>query len=258
MAYSVSLLSVLRQPKITALLLLGFASGVPLFLTSKTLQAWMTVADVDLSKIGLFSLVALPYSLKFLWSPLLDRYVPPFLGRRRGWLLIFQVGLVLAIATMGLQNPAAGLQLLAINALVIAFFSASHDIALDAYRTDVLETEEMGIGASTYVFGYRIALLLTGSLALILADHIPWPMVYVLMSLLMFLGIATSVLAPEPKKTELPPNTLVDAVIQPFQEFFHRYGFLKALTILLFVILYRKSMCRICHRRIGGLFDEYL
>ena len=161
-----------------ALLLLGFASGLPLLLTSRTLQAWMTAEGVDLKSIGLFSLVALPYSLKFLWSPLLDRYMPPFMGRRRGWLVITQVALTLAIAAMAFQRPAQALQLLAINALAIAFFSASQDIAFDAYRVDVLQEREMGAGAAVAVLGYRIALLVTGSAALILADRLSWQVVY--------------------------------------------------------------------------------
>jgi PAT family beta-lactamase induction signal transducer AmpG len=168
-----------------ALLFLGFASGLPLFLTSRTLQAWMTLEGIDLGKIGLFSLVALPYSFKFLWSPLLDRFVPRFLGRRRSWLVITQIALTLAIAAMSFQQPQQSLQLLAVNALLIAFFSASQDIAFDAYRTDVLGLEEMGAGAAVGVLGYRIALLVTGSLALILADHLSWQLVYLCLAGLM-------------------------------------------------------------------------
>lgn len=163
-----------------ALLLLGVSSGLPLLLTSKTLQAWMTVEKVNLAAIGLFILVGLPYSLKFLWAPLLDRFTLPFLGRRRGWLIVIQSALLIAIALMALQKPASGLQLLAINALVIAFLSATQDIAADAYRGDVLEEREMGASAAVFVLGYRIALLATGSLALILADRIPWSTVYLL------------------------------------------------------------------------------
>jgi len=222
-----------------ALLLLGFASGLPLFLTSRTLQAWMTVEGVDLGAIGLFSLVALPYSLKFLWSPLLDRFVPPGLGRRRGWLVITQIFLVVAIATMSLQSPQQALGLLAINALFIAFFSASQDIAFDAYRTDVLEEREMGAGASLAVLGYRIALLVTGALALILADRLPWNIVYLLMAGLMALSIIVSVWAPEPVDQEQPPASLQEAVIMPFAEFFRRSGVGQALLVLLFIVLYR-------------------
>ena len=234
-----SFLQVFQSRKMAALLLLGFASGLPLFLTSKTLQAWMTVEQVDLAAIGLFSLVALPYSLKFLWSPLLDRYVPPFLGRRRGWLLVTQIGLTLTIAAMSLQNPRQSLQLLALNAVLIAFFSASQDIAVDAYRVDVLEERETGAGAAVAVLGYRIALLVTGSLALILADQIPWTLVYLCLAGLMALSILVTLFAPEPKQIDRPPSTLAEAVILPFQEFFQRSGFAQGLLILVFVVLYR-------------------
>ncbi len=232
-------LQVFQQPKMAALLLLGFSSGLPLYLTSKTLQAWMTVENVNLTAIGLFSLVGLPYSLKFLWSPLLDRYVPPFLGRRRGWLVLTQIALFLAIAAMALQNPAQALQLLAINALIVAFFSATQDIAVDAYRTDVLEEREMGAGVAVYVLGYRVALLATGALALILADRIPWPAVYLLMSVLMGVGLVAAIWAPEPTLRDRPPESLSEAVRLPFQEFFQRSGWLQGVLILVFVVLYK-------------------
>lgn len=222
-----------------ALLLLGFSSGLPLFLTSKTLQAWMTVEGVNLRSIGLFSLVGLPYSLKFLWSPLLDRFVPPFLGRRRGWLVLTQGALLLAIAAMALQQPRQALQFLAINALFIAFFSATQDIAADAYRTDVLEQREMGAGAAVFVLGYRVALLVTGALALILADQMPWSTVYLLMSLLMVVGLVSSFWAPEPREQERPPESLSEAVILPFAEFFQRSGTIRAVLILVFIVLYK-------------------
>jgi len=230
---------VFQSRKMAALLLLGFASGLPLFLTSRTLQAWMTLEGVDLGAIGLFSLVALPYSLKFLWSPLLDRFVPPFLGRRRGWLVIAQVGLTVAIAAMALQNPKQSLQLLAINALLIAFFSASQDIAFDAYRTDLLEQREMGAGAAISVLGYRVALLVTGSLALILADQMPWPLVYLCLAGLMLLSVLYSAWAPEPTGGDRPPETLADAVRLPFLEFFQRSGIWRGALILVFIVLYR-------------------
>lgn len=222
-----------------ALLLLGFSSGLPLFLTSKTLQAWMTVEKVDLGAIGLFSLVGLPYSLKFVWSPLLDRFVPHFLGRRRGWLVMTQGGLLLAIAFMSFQKPSGGLQLLAINAGVIAFFSATQDIAFDAYRTDILEQREMGAGAAVAVLGYRIALIVTGSLAFILADKSPWPQVYLLMATLMAVGLVSSFWAPEPLERSRPPATLFDAVRLPFLEFFQRLGWRQGILILVFIVLYK-------------------
>lgn len=236
---SQSMLQVFRQPKMAALVLLGFSSGLPLYLTSKTLQAWMTVENVNLAAIGLFSLVSLPYSLKFLWSPLLDRYVPPFLGRRRGWLVLTQLALLVAIAAMALQSPTQALQLLAINALIVAFFSATQDIAVDAYRTDVLEEREMGAGAAVYVLGYRVALLATGALALILADQIPWPAVYLVMSGLIVIGLVTAVWAPEPPLRDRPPESLIEAVRLPFLEFFQRLGWLRGGLILVFIVLYK-------------------
>jgi len=228
------------QHKMLVLLLLGMSSGLPYYLTNRTLQAWMTQANVDLTTIGLFSLVALPYSLKFLWAPILDRYVPPFLGRRRGWLLITQIALMLVVAWMSMRDPARGLQLLAFNALMIAFFSATQDIAVDAYRADVLEDREMGAGASIWVVGYRIALIVTGAVAFILADRMPWPMVYLLLALLMLVGILGTLLAPEPVSVA-PPRTLTDAVRLPFQEFFQRAGVMRGALVLLFIILYKLS-----------------
>ena len=233
-----SLLGVFGQPKMAALLFLGFSSGLPLFLTSRTLQAWMTVEGVDLATVGKVSLLALPYSLKFLWAPLMDRYVPPFLGRRRGWLVITQVLLAVAIMAMSLHDPKQGLRLLFINAVLIAFFSASQDIVVDAYSIDVVDDRETGAGASLKVVGYRAALILTGGLALVLADRMPWPYVYVAMGLLMFVGVATAFLAPEPVLREGRPVTLVDAVGKPFLEFFNRAGPATGLVLLLFIVLY--------------------
>lgn len=221
------------------ILLLGFSSGLPLFLTSTTLQAWMTKEGVSLTSIGLFSLVALPYSLKFLWSPLLDRYVPPFMGRRRGWLVITQIALMIAISCMFFQQPKQALQLLAVNAIVIAFFSASQDIAFDAYRTDVLEEAEMGAGAAITVLGYRLALVLTGSLALILADRLPWSVVYLFMAALMLVGLVSTFFAPEPTKPVHTPESLLDAIVLPFIDFFQSHGVSLGVVSLLFITLYK-------------------
>jgi PAT family beta-lactamase induction signal transducer AmpG len=233
------LLKVFQSRKMSALIFLGFSSGLPLYLTSQTLQAWMTKENIDLAAIGLFSLVGIPYSLKFLWAPILDRFVPPFLGRRRGWLVIAQIGLLLAIAGMGLQDPRTALVLLAINALFIAFFSATQDIAADAYRTDVLEVREMGAGVAIFVLGYRLALLTTGALALILADRFTWPQVYGILALLMFVGIIASTLAPEPVLTNPPPTSLRSAIIDPFIDYFERKKLFPGLMILVFIVLYK-------------------
>jgi PAT family beta-lactamase induction signal transducer AmpG len=234
-------LRIFGQPKMAILLLLGFSSGLPCYLTSKTLQAWMTTAHVDLATIGFFSLVTLPYSLKFGWAPVMDRYVPPFLGRRRGWVLITQILLLISIAAMSLHDPQRGLQMLAINAIAIAFFSASQDISLDAYRTDVLENREMGAGAAVFVLGYRIAMITTGALAFFLADRMPWQTVYIILSMLILIGVATTFFAPEPVLSDAPPKTLGEAVVLPFADFFQRVGIGRAIFVLLFIVTYKYS-----------------
>ena len=238
-----SSLRAFAQPKMAALIFLGFASGLPFNLigNGKAFQAWMTASGVDLTRIGLFSLIGLPYSLKFLWAPVLDRYIPPFLGRRRGWLLITQVLLLVGIAAMSLHDPTTGLRALAFNAIMIAVFSASQDIAGDAYRTDVLTDREMGAGAAIWVLGYRIALLLTGSLAFVLADTMSWGKVYALLSGLMLVGIIASLLSPEPVMKDLPPKSLGDAVILPFRDFFQRVGPGLGVGVLVFIVLYKYS-----------------
>lgn len=234
-----SALQLFTHPKMGILLFLGFSSGLPLYLTKTTLQAWMTTAGVSLTAIGVFSLLNAPYSLKFVWAPVLDRYVPPFLGRRRGWMLITQILLLIAIALMSMHDPKAGLMALGINALVIAFLSASQDITIDAYRTDILTKDELGPGTSVYVLGYRIALILTGWLALVLADRLSWPTTYVVMSTLMLVGMFTTFRAPEPVLKEARPATLTEAVVLPFREFFQRAGLTTGIVVLLFIVLYK-------------------
>ena len=224
-----------------ALLFLGVASGLPYNLTRDTLTAWMTVEGVNLSAIGWFSLANLPATLKFLWSPLLDRFVPPFLGRRRGWMVLTQVALIVAIAVMALQTPTQALQLLAINAIAIAFLSATQDIAIDAYRTDVLEEQEVGAGVAIWVMGYRLALLVTGAFALRWAEQFSWPVVYLFIAVLMGIGLVSAILAPEPVSDDASrtPPTLLDAVYLPFIDFFQRLGVLRGASILLFILLYK-------------------
>ena len=234
-----------------SLLSLGFASGLPYALTDDAFRAWLTSAKFDLSTIGWLGLVSLPYSLKFLWSPFIDRFVPPFLGRRRGWILLTQGGLVLAILAVALQmfaignilptERAGGLPILAIAALILAFLSATQDIAIDAYRTDVLEVQEVGAGIGIWVLGYRIALLFAGFIGFNLASQIGWAWVYVLLAIVMSLGLIATIVAPEPPETSDRPTTLDEAVVKPFQEFFHRLGVQKVLLILVFTIFYRFS-----------------
>jgi MFS transporter, PAT family, beta-lactamase induction signal transducer AmpG len=234
------LLKVFGSRKMAALLVLGFSSGLPLYLTGKApLQAWLTKEGVGLGAIAAFGLVGLPYSLKFLWAPLLDRFVPPFLGRRRGWMLVFQALLLLGIALMGFQTPSQGLQLLAVIAVGVAFFSASQDIVVDAYRSDVTETVERGPGASLFLLGYRIAILVASALTFYLAGFMAWNQVYWVMALLMLVGMVASWWAPEPDLQVTPPRSLREAITLPFAEFIQRNGSLKAATILVFIVLYK-------------------
>jgi PAT family beta-lactamase induction signal transducer AmpG len=229
-------LEVFRSRRIAVLLLLGFASGLPLALTSGTLQAWMAVEGVDITTIGLFTLVGLPYTWKFLWAPLMDRYVPPWLGRRRGWIVATQLALMAGIAAMGSLSPGAAPWALAALALFVAFSSASQDIVFDAYRTDLLRERERGAGAAVSVLGYRIAMLVSGALALILADHAGWRETYWLMAGLMTIGVAATLLGPEPDSEVKPPRTLREAVAEPWSEFFSRRG---ALWLLALIVLYK-------------------
>lgn len=236
-----SILQVYGSRKMAAMLFLGFSSGLPLYLTGKSpIQAWLTREGVSLGAIAAFSLVALPYSLKPLWSPFLDRFVPPFLGRRRGWLIITQIALLFGILAMATQQPSQGLQVLALIATGVAFFSASQDIVVDAYRVDVLEEKERGAGVSLFLLGYRLAILIAGALTFYLVGILKsWQGVYVVMALLMSIGIVTSIFAPEPKLRVRPPQSLYEAVTLPFIDFFQRNGVLQALLILVFIVIYK-------------------
>jgi MFS transporter, PAT family, beta-lactamase induction signal transducer AmpG len=233
-----TVVKVFQNRKMAALLLLGFSSGLPLYLTSDTLQAWLTIEQVDLKTIGFATLLSFPYTLKFLWAPLIDRFSLPFLDRRRSWIAITQFLLGLGLLGMSFQSPRLSLPLLAGFAVVVAFLSATQDIVFDAYRTDVLEEQEVGNGAAIGVFGYRIALLVTNGLALILADHLGWPLVYRLLALLMMAGIPLTFWAPKIKKYQ-PPESLIEAVILPLREFFMRSGWGRGIAIISFVILYK-------------------
>lgn len=218
-------------------LVLGFASGLPLALTGGTLQAWATVDGVSLQHIGFLTLVGSAYTLKFLWAPLIDRYAPPWLGRRRGWMASMQVLLGLVIIVMGMLSPASELLPLAMLAVLVGVLSATQDIAFDAYSTDVLAHEERGAGAALKVLGYRLAMLVSGGLALILADRVlGWGHTYVLMGLLMLLCVVATWAAPEPAVPVAAPRALRDAISAPFQEFFSRQG---AFTLLALIVLYK-------------------
>lgn len=215
---------------------LGFSSGVPFLVIKDVLKAWMTDESIDLGVIGLFSAISIPFTFKFLWSPAIDRFVPPFLGRRRGWILIAQVMLFLSIAALGQFDPHRSLQWMAVIALAIAFFSATQDIALDAFRREFLSDEELGMGTGIWVNAYRLANLATVGLAFALADRIGYQNVHFLLAGMMLFGILTTLLVPEPKTGVSPPRTIREAVIGPFTEFFSRKG---AFLILGFILLYK-------------------
>jgi PAT family beta-lactamase induction signal transducer AmpG len=234
-------LEVFRSRKMAAILLLGFSSGFPLYLTSRTLQAWMTVDGVNLTSIGFLSLVSLPYSLKFLWSPLIDRFSLPMLGRRKGWIFVTQVGLAITIAAMALARPSNALQPVAVIAVAIAFLSATQDIVIDAYTTDISETSEVGAASGTKVLGYRIAMIATGGGALVMADYLSWPQVYLVLGLLMLVLAVFSTRTTEPALLTHPPLSIRDATRMPLVDFFQRAGKASGALILAFIVLYRLS-----------------
>ena len=217
----------------------GFSSGLPLYILINLLPAWLRTEHVDLKTIGLFALIQLPYTWKFLWSPLLDRYAFPVLGRRRGWMLVTQLLLLVAIPLFGYLYPQQDAWAIAYLAAAVAFFSASQDIVLDAYRREILPTVELGLGNAIHVNAYRISSLVPGALALILADHIPWSSVYWITALFMLPGLALTLIVDEPKLARPGPRTLADAVILPFQEFLSRAGWKEALLVLAFIFLYK-------------------
>ena len=218
-------------------LLMGFASGLPLLLIGSVLQAWLKDGGVDLKTIGLFAFVGLPYTLKFLWSPLFDRYVVPLLGRRRGWLLVVQLALAAALFGLSFAQPTPqDLLPISIAALLVAFFSASQDIVIDAYRRETLAEAELGLGSALYVNGYRVGLLLAGGGGLILADLTSFQATYQLMAVFMIAAMLVTVLAPEPPLPEGRPRTLMDAVFLPFRDYFTRDG---AWLALAFILLYK-------------------
>jgi PAT family beta-lactamase induction signal transducer AmpG len=229
-----SFLQVLANRRIAIMLPLGFASGLPLALTAGTLQAWLTVVGLDLKTIGIFTLVGLPYTLKFLWAPLMDRLVPPWLGRRRGWMLVMQISVALGLAAMALTGPGQRPEILGLLALVVAFLSASLDIVFDAYRTDVLLRPERGFGAAVWVNGYRCALLLASAGALLLADRIGWQYTYLVLAALMAAGVVTILVSPEPSEPFATPASLAEAVGGPLKEFFTRPGVVGLLALIVF------------------------
>lgn len=214
---------------------LGFSSGVPLYLTGSTLAAWLATEGVSKNAIALFALVALPYNLKWLWAPVLDRYSLPFLGRRRGWMILAQLCLIATIMALGAADAPANPSTAAVIAIAVAFFSATQDILVDAYRTDLLDKNERGKGGAAYVTGYRIAMILASTGALLMADQMSWRTVYWILAALLTVGMVAAVFAPTLPKMA-PPRTLRLSFVEPLSEFFRRRG---ALVVILFVMLYK-------------------
>ena len=222
----------------------GFSSGLPLYLLFNLVPAWLRSEHVDLKTIGLFALIQFPYTWKVFWSPLLDRYALPMLGRRRGWMALTQIGLLAIIAGMGGFSPVSQLATIAWCATLLAVLGATQDIVLDAYRRELLSDAELGLGNAVHVNAYRIAGLVPGSLSLILADFMPWSTVFIITALFMLPGIAMTLVVKEPNLSAAP-KTLREAVIEPFREFINRQGWRSALFILAFLLFYKlgDSMC---------------
>jgi MFS transporter, PAT family, beta-lactamase induction signal transducer AmpG len=222
----------------------GFASGLPLYLLLNLVPAWLRTEHIDLKVIGAFALIQFPYTWKFLWSPFLDRFALPLLGRRRGWMLLTQASLLVVIASMGGFSPQNDLGTIVLLATLLAFLSATQDIVLDAYRRELLLDNELGLGNAVHVNAYRIAGLIPGSVSLILADHLPWNMVFIITALFMLPGMVMTLMVSEPHRAA-PPKTLREAVVEPFHEFITRKGWRSALLILAFLFFYKlgDSLC---------------
>jgi PAT family beta-lactamase induction signal transducer AmpG len=216
---------------------MGFSSGLPLVLTRSTLKAWLTEGRVDLKTVGFFTLVAFPYSFKFIWAPAVDRWAPLGLGRRRGWLIVSQLGIIAGLVALALSEPGPDtLGLVALAAAWTAFFGATQDVVIDAYRRETFPDEELGLASSLFVSSYRVALLAAGGGALYLADVFSWRDSYFVMAGLMAASIAVTLVAPEPQVEAAPPKSLRESAIGPLTDFFKRSG---APTILAFILLYK-------------------
>ncbi len=220
-------------------LAIGFSSGLPLFFLTQLVPAWLRRADIGVGMIGLINLATFPYIWKFVWAPFMDRFVPPFLGRRRGWMMITQVLLLGILVLFGRLDPVSDFGLIVILMILTAFVSASQDIVIDAYRRELLPDHELGVGNSFHINAYRIAALVPGSLGLILADLVPWSVVYLVVGSFMLVGIVTTLLISEAPRVGAPPPTLAKAIVEPFKDFFLRRELSWALAVLGFMMLYK-------------------
>lgn len=238
MANNTNIKQLLFNKRILICIFTGFSSGLPLYFLISLLPAWLRSDGVDLKAIGLFALIQLPFTWKFIWAPIFDRYSPPF-GRRRGWLFISQLALLLSIPVFGLLHPKLDLWAIAFAAGSIAFFSASQDTVLDAYRRELLLDSELGLGNAIHVNAYKIAGLVPGSLSLVLADHLPWGTVFFITALFMLPGIAMTLFVSEPVLKNGIPKTLKAAIVEPFEEFINRNGIKSAVLVLAFIFFYK-------------------
>ncbi len=235
----IPLLKRIFSKKMLICLAQGFSSGLPFYLLINLASAWLKSYDLDLKQIGIFvSVTVMPYAWKFLWAPLLDRYNICKCGRRRSWMFVSQFILLVIIFSLGLFTPKDYYYLALVLCFLLGLFSATQDIALDAYRREILEDEELGLGNSIFVNGYRIAGLIPGGLSLILSDHMSWFWVFTLTSIFMLPGALTTFLIKETQNCS-GPRTLVESVIQPFLEFFRRKGFWGVLGVIGFIFLYK-------------------
>ena len=217
----------------------GFSSGLPLYLLFQMVPYWLRAEGVSLAAIGFFALVQFPYTWKFLWAPIMDRYTLPFLGHRRGWILVAQISLLVVIGSLGFLKPEFSLWTIAYLCVAVAIFSASQDIVLDAYRRELLPDAELGLGNSIHVNAYRLSGLIPGGLGLILADHIPWHMNFMVIASFMLVGVVMTFSIAEAIKDPTPPRTIREAVIEPFREFIGRSGLGPALLVLAFLFFYK-------------------
>jgi PAT family beta-lactamase induction signal transducer AmpG len=217
----------------------GFSSGLPLYLLINLLPAWLRAERIDLTAIGLFALVRFPFTWKFLWAPLVDRYALPVLGRRRGWMLVTQLLLLATIPLFGVLSPQRDLWTVAYLAAVVAFFAATQDIVLDAYRRELLPDPELGLGNAIHVQAYRVSSLVPGALALVLADHFTWQSVFIVTALFMLPGLVNTLLVSEPALARPAPRSLAEAVVEPFHEFITRSGWAQALLVVAFIFFYK-------------------
>ena len=237
--HSVSFKESILNRRMLICIFTGFTSGLPLYLLFQLVPGWLRMEGIGLAEIGFFALIQFPFTWKFVWSPIIDRYTLPFLGHRRGWMLVTQLALLLSIGAMGFLKPDVSILNIAFLSVAVAFFSASQDIVLDAFRRELLPDNELGLGNSIHVQAYRFSGLVPGALGFILADYLPWHMVFIVVALFMLIGIIMTLVIDEAIAEPSPPKTLKDSVIDPFRDFLGRAGLGPALLVLAFLFLYK-------------------